>query len=126
MAANPSLGTLLAIALVAAGAPIIVGMFPRLHLPQVVVFLIGGVIIGPHVLGWAEPLSVAPFVNLGLGFLFLLAGYELDFGALRAAPGRLAVIGWLVSLSLSLGVVGLLAATGFVHAFVPVALALTT
>ena len=126
MAANPSLGTLLAIALVAAAAPIIVGMSPRLHLPQVVVFLIGGVIIGPHVLGWAEPLSVAPFVNLGLGFLFLLAGYELDFGALRAAPGRLAIIGWLVSLSLSLGVVGLLAATGFVHAFVPVALALTT
>jgi Kef-type K+ transport system membrane component KefB len=126
MDANSSLAALLAIALVAAAAPIVVGLFPRVHLPQVVVFLIGGVLIGPHVLGLAEPASIAPFVNLGLGFLFLLAGYELDFGALRATPGRLAILGWFVSLALALGVVGLLAATKFVHAFVPVSLALTT
>jgi Kef-type K+ transport system membrane component KefB len=126
MDANPSLGALLAIALVAATAPIVVGLFPRMHLPQVVVFLIGGVIIGPFVLGWAEPAGIAPFVNLGLGFLFLLAGYELDFGVLRARPGRLAIIGWFISLALALGVVGVLAATGFVRAFVPVSLALTT
>jgi Kef-type K+ transport system membrane component KefB len=126
MDANPSLGALLAIALVAAAAPILVGMIPRLHIPQVVVFLIGGVLIGPYVLGWAEPAGIAPFVNLGLGFLFLLAGYELDFGALRATPGRLAILGWFVSLALALGVVGVLAASGFVHAFVPVSLALTT
>jgi len=113
--ANPGLDALLATALIAAVAPIIVGLFPRLHLPQVVVFL-----IGPYVLGWAEPASIVPFVNLGLGFLFLLAGYELDFGVLRAAPGRLAILGWLVSMVLALGVVGLLAATGFVHALVPV------
>ena len=86
MDTNPSLGALLAIALVAAVAPIVVGLFPRLHVPQVVVFLIGGVLTGPFVLGWAAPASIAPFVDLGLGFLFLLAGYELDFGALRAAP----------------------------------------
>jgi Kef-type K+ transport system membrane component KefB len=126
MDANPGLEALLATALIAAAAPIIVGLFPRLHLPQVVVFLIGGVIIGPDVLGMAEPASIVPFVNLGLGFLFLLAGYELDFGVFRAAPGRLAILGWLVSIVLALGVVGLLAATGLVHAFVPVSLALTT
>ena len=88
MEANPALGALLAIALVAAAAPIVVGLFPRLHIPQVVVFLVGGVLIGPYVLGWAEPAGIAPFVSLGLGFLFLLAGYELDFRALRARmPG---------------------------------------
>jgi Kef-type K+ transport system membrane component KefB len=126
MDANPALGALLAIALVAAGAPVVVGLLPGLHLPQVVVFLLGGVLIGPHVLGMAEPASLEPFVNLGLGFLFLLAGYELDFGKLRATPGRLAILGWFVSLVLALGVVGVLAATGFVQAFVPVSLALTT
>jgi len=120
------LRTLLAIAFIAALAPLLVGLFPRLHLPQVVVLLAGGVIAGPHLLGWGDPVVVEPFVNLGLGFLFLLAGYELDFGALRAKPGRLAIAGWIVSLVLAVGVVGGLEAAGFVRAFVPVSLALTT
>ena len=64
------------------------------------VLLVGGVIIGPNLLGWGDPAAVTPFVNLGLGFLFLLAGYELDFGALRAKPGRLAIAGWIISLRL--------------------------
>jgi len=124
--ANPGLDALLATAQIAAAAPIIVGLFSRLHVPQVVVVLSGGVLIGPDVLGWAEPTSIVPFVNQGLGFLFLLAGYELDFGVLRAAPGRLAILGWYVSMVLARGVVGLLAATGLIHASVPVSLALTT
>jgi Kef-type K+ transport system membrane component KefB len=119
MGGNPSLGMLLAIALIAAAAPILVGLFPRLHVPQVVVFLLGGVLIGGYVLAWAEPASSRPFVDLGFGFFFLLAGDELDFTALRAAPGWLAIFGWFVSLALALGVVGVLAAMGFVRAFVP-------
>jgi hypothetical protein len=35
--------------------------------------------------------------NVGLGFLFLLAGYELDPALLRQQPGKLAVGGWLIS-----------------------------
>jgi Kef-type K+ transport system membrane component KefB len=123
---SQGLPTLLVIAFIAAMAPLLVGLFPRLHLPQVVVLLVGGVVVGPHVLGWGDPVAVEPFVNLGLGFLFLLAGYELDFGALRAKPGRLAIAGWTVSLALAVGVVGALEAAGFVRAFVPVSLALTT
>ena len=41
-------------------------------------------------------------------------------------PGRLAIVGWLVSVALACAVVGLLAAAGLVRAFVPVALGLTT
>ena len=126
MNVSQGLPTLLAIALIAAIAPLLVGLFPRLHVPQVVVLLVGGVIIGPNLLGWGDPAAVTPFVNLGLGFLFLLAGYELDFGALRAKPGRLAIAGWIISLALAVSVVGGLAASGFVHAFVPVSLGLTT
>ena len=126
MELNQGLTTLLAIALVAALAPLVVGLLPRWHVPQVVVLLLGGVVIGPHALGWAVPTTIEPFVNLGLGFLFLLAGYELDFEALRARPGRLAIVGWGVSVALAVAVVGGLAATGFVRAFAPVALALTT
>ena len=40
--------------------------------------------------------------------------------------GRLALVGWFVSLALAFGIVGLLEAAGFVNAFVPVSLALTT
>jgi Kef-type K+ transport system membrane component KefB len=84
MEANPSLGALLAIALVAATAPIVVGLFPRLHLPQVVVFLLGGVLIGPAVLGWAEPAGVAPFVSL-------VSGMSLDLASIARSPGRVLV-----------------------------------
>jgi len=126
VAVREGLATLLVIAFIAAMAPVLVGLFPRLHIPQVVVLLTGGVIVGPQLLGWGDPGLVSPFVNLGLGFLFLLAGYELDFGALRATPGRLAIAAWLVSVVLALIVVGVLASTGFVRAFVPVSLALTT
>ena len=35
--------------------------------------LIGGVLIGPHVLGLAETSNIQLLANIGLGFLFLLA-----------------------------------------------------
>ena len=44
----------------------------------------------------------------------------------RERAGRLALIGWVITAALAAGLVGVLAAIGFVHAFVPVALALTT
>ena len=126
MDVSSGLTTLLSIAAVAAIAPVVVGLFPRWHVPQVVVLLAGGVVVGPYALGWASPAPIEPFISLGLGFLFLLAGYELDYAALRATPGRLAIIGWSLSVVLAIGVVGALEAAGFVRAFVPVALALTT
>ena len=63
---------------------------------------------------------------MGLGFRFLLAGYELDLTLFGQKAGRLALIGWPVTVVLALAVVGLLEAVGVVRAFVPVALALTT
>ena len=64
--------------------------------------------------------------DVGLGFVFLLAGYEVDLRLFGEDAGRRAVLGWFVSLALAVAVVGLLAATGLVRAFVPVALGLTT
>ena len=91
------LDDLLAVMLVAALAPLVVAMLPGPRIPQVVVFLLGGVLIGPHVLGFAETSSIQLLANIGLGFLFLLAGYELDPRLLRQEPGRLAIGGWLMS-----------------------------
>ena len=83
--------------LLAALTPIIVGLLSRMRVPQVVVLIVGGIVVGPQVLGWAEPESIELIANLGLGFLFLLAGYELDLGLFRERAGRLAVTSWLVT-----------------------------
>jgi hypothetical protein len=48
------LDDLVVVALAAALAPIIVAVLPGPRVPQVVIFLFGGVLIGPHVLGLAE------------------------------------------------------------------------
>jgi Kef-type K+ transport system membrane component KefB len=117
---------LVAVALVAALTPIVVALLPGPRVPQVVVFLIGGIVIGPHVLGLANVASIQLLANIGLGFLFLLAGYELEPHLLREEPGRLAMTGWVISAVLAVGVAGGLTATGYVKDYVPVGLALTT
>jgi Kef-type K+ transport system membrane component KefB len=120
------LDTLLLAAAVAALAPMLVALLPGPRIPQVVVLVAGGVLIGPQVLAWAERPEIDLLANVGLGFLFLLAGYELDLHLFRERPGRLAVAAWLVTAAVATALVGVLAAAGFVHAFIPVALGLTT
>ncbi|HEU0238770.1 MAG TPA: cation:proton antiporter [Micromonosporaceae bacterium] len=120
-----ALDSLAAVVVVAALAPIIAALI-RPRVPQVVYLLIGGIVIGPSALGIARLGDVTLLSNIGLGFLFLLAGYELNPGLFRHRSGALAIVGWCVALALSTAVVGVMAATGFVRAFVPVALALTT
>ena len=120
------LDDLLAVMLVAALAPLVVAVLPGPRIPQVVVFLFGGVLIGPHVLGFAETSSIQLLANIGLGFLFLLAGYELDPRLLRQEPGRLAIGGWLMSAAIAVGVAAALTAAGYIKDYVPVGLALTT
>jgi Kef-type K+ transport system membrane component KefB len=120
------LDDLVAVSLVAALAPLIVAMLPGPRIPQVVVFLIGGVLIGPHVLGLAESSSIQLLSNIGLGFLFLLAGYELEPHLLREQAGRLAIGGWLISAAIAVGVAAGLTAAGYIKDYVPVGLALTT
>jgi Kef-type K+ transport system membrane component KefB len=120
------LETLLVAATVAALAPVLVALLPGPRIPQIVVLLVGGVLVGPEVLGWAERPAIDLLANVGLGFLFLLAGYELDLHLFRERPGRLAIVAWLVTVALAAALVGVLAAIGLVRAFVPVALGLTT
>ena len=120
------LQALLVVSVVSAAAPFVCALLARFRVPQVVVLIVGGVLIGPEVAGLAEPGSIELVANVGLGFLFLLAGYELDLEHFRERSGRLAMAGWLISAVASIAVTGLLAAGGFVDAFVPVALALTT
>jgi Kef-type K+ transport system membrane component KefB len=120
------LNDLVAVALVAALTPLVVALLPGPKIPQVVVFLLGGILIGPHVLGLAETDNIQLLSDVGLGFLFLLAGYELDPLLLRQRPGRLAITGWLMSAVISVAVTAGLTAAGYIKDYVPVGLALTT
>src|SRR6478609_5589263 len=110
---------------IAALAPIIPRLVPG-RPPQVLFLILGGVLIGPHMMGFAGSEDIELIAGLGLGFLFLLAGYELDPGLLRERAGHQAVVAWVISTVLAVAVVGGLAALGFVRAFVPVSIALTT
>jgi Kef-type K+ transport system membrane component KefB len=120
------LGTLLAVTLVAALAPIISAALPRPRVPQVVILILCGVLIGPSGLGLVDAASITLLANVGLGFLFLLAGYELDPQLLREHAGKLAMAGWVISAILAVGTVAALGSAGYVRDFVPVGLALTT
>jgi Kef-type K+ transport system membrane component KefB len=70
---------LLVIAGVAVVVPLFIGLVPGLKVPAVVLEILGGVLVGPDVLGWVH-LDVAVRVtsDLGLGFLLFLAGFEID------------------------------------------------
>jgi Kef-type K+ transport system membrane component KefB len=120
------LESLLVVVLVAALAPMIVAALPGPGIPQVVVLILAGVLIGPQGLGLASTTGIRLLSDVGLGFLFLLAGYELDPRLLRAHAGRLAIVGWVISAVIAVGAVAILGSFGFLRAFVPIGLALTT
>ncbi len=123
---SPSnLWSLLLVLTISALAPIVSRLLPG-RPPQVLFLIVGGVAIGPHALGLANSQDVELLAGLGLGFLFLLAGHELDPQVLREKAGKQALIAWVISAVAAVAVVGGLAALGFVHAFVPVSIALTT
>ncbi len=120
------LETLLAVMLVAALAPVLVAALPGPRMPQVVVLIFAGLLIGPHGLGLADTGSIQLMSNVGLGFLFLMAGYELDLRLFGQQAGRLAMAGWVISAVIAVAAVAAMTAIGYVRDFVPIGLALTT
>jgi Kef-type K+ transport system membrane component KefB len=117
---------LLVVALVAALAPLMAMLLPGPRIAQVVLLLVGGVLIGPQVLGLHAHVEIELISNVGVGFLFLLAGYEFDPALFRERAGRLAIVAWLISVLVAVAVVTVLDIAGIVRDFVPIAIALTT
>jgi Kef-type K+ transport system membrane component KefB len=110
-----SFTNLLVVAAVAVLAPLTIGFFPRLRIPAVVLEIIGGIIIGPSVLGWVHvDLPVQILALFGLAFLLFLAGLEIDVHRLRGRLLRFAVLGYLVGLVLAYGAGASFTALGWV------------
>jgi Kef-type K+ transport system membrane component KefB len=97
-----------------------------LMIPVVVLELLLGVVLGPHVLGLDVTPVVTFFSDLGLGLLFFFAGYEIDLHRIQGRPLRLALAGWAISLALAYTIGGLLAATGIVLSLLYTGSALST
>ena len=98
-----SFGGLAIVAAAALAAPLALGLFPRIRLPAIVLEIVLGIAIGPQVLGWVSmdtPIRVLSL--LGLAFLLLLAGLEVDYERLRGRRLRLTALGFAISLGLAL------------------------
>ena len=119
--------SLLWIALVAVLAPLLAGLVPRRLLPEVVVLLALGVVIGPHVLDLASTSEgVDVLRELGLGMLFLLAGYEIKLQELTGRLGRRALVTWLVCIAVALALTFALQPEPTAHGNIAIAIALTS
>lgn len=118
--------TLLVIAAAAVAAPALARLLgPVVRVPIVVFELLLGILVGPSVLGIAVPNAFTDQLSeIGLAMLFFVAGSEIEFGAMRGRTGRTALIGWLASLLLGVGV-GMLIAPGEPAVVIGVALCST-
>jgi len=89
---------LLLIAFVAMLAPLLAELPTGFRLPVVVLEVLLGIIIGPHMLHLAGPEGmVGTLAELGLTFLLFMVGLEIDFDKIRGRPLSLAISGWLLS-----------------------------
>ena len=108
---------LLAVAAIAFGAPLALGLVPGLRVPAVVAEIGLGIALGPNGLGWVKIDAPVEIVSLlGLAFLLFLAGLELDVRQLRGRRLRLAAAGFGMSYAMK--------AAGLVDAPMLVAVAL--
>jgi Kef-type K+ transport system membrane component KefB len=112
----PSFDNLLIVVAAAFAAPFLLGLFPNLRLPAVVMEIVAGIVLGPSVLGFVEvdeSLSVVALV--GLAFVLFLAGLEIELDKLRGPLLRLTGLGFALSFAIALGVALALSAGGLVE-----------
>jgi Kef-type K+ transport system membrane component KefB len=111
--AMPSLTNLLVVSVVAFAAPFLLGLFPSVRLPSVVLEIVAGIVVGPSVLGLAEDdQAVSVVALLGLTFVLFLAGLEIDLRKLRGPVARVSALGFVLSFAIAVVVALGLSAAG--------------
>jgi Kef-type K+ transport system membrane component KefB len=113
------------ILLISVLGPLIAGLIPGNRVPEVVILLAGGILIGPHALDLATDGSAIDLLReLGLGMLFLLAGYEIQTSEVVGKEGRRALYTWIFCLALAFAVTFGIGLTSLVTAESAVAIAM--
>jgi Kef-type K+ transport system membrane component KefB len=109
-----SFASLVVVAAIAVVAPLLVGLFPKIRVPSVVLMIVAGIAVGPHGFNLIKhidvPIQILSLV--GLAFLLFLAGLEIDVHRLRGAVLRLALMGFALTLALGLVALGILRGDG--------------
>src|SRR5215216_5429027 len=112
----PSFDGLLIVVAVAFAVPLVLGLFPKVSLPSVVLEILAGIVIGPSVLGIVEVDQTISVISvIGLAFLLFLAGLEIDFTKLRGQVLRMTLVGFLVSFAIAILVALLLKGAGLIE-----------
>jgi Kef-type K+ transport system membrane component KefB len=107
--------SLLLVATVAVVVPLVLGLLATIKVPTVVFEIIGGVIVGPSVLGWVhDDTAVQVVSDLGLGFLLFVAGYEIDLRLLSRESVEVVARAFVVSAGLATALAYTLQAAGLV------------
>ena len=100
--------SLFAAALIAALSPIIARLVPRGLVPETVILLLAGALLGPYMAGIIQTTdSIEMIAELGLAFLFLLAGYEINPRSLSGTQGKKGLATWAVSILMAFAAVAL-------------------
>lgn len=113
----------------AAVAPYIASLVPGRAVPEVVFLVFAGALLGPNMAGVLSTSSsaISFLSDLGVAFLFLNAGYEIDSKDLGGRMGLNAILAWAVSLLLAILLTTTLMADRFMgQAGVAFAICLTT
>lgn len=112
----PSFDGLLIVVAVAFAAPLLLGLFPKVRLPSVVLEIVAGIVIGPSVLGIVElDQSISVISVIGLAFLLFLAGLEIDFDKLGGQVLRLTLVGFAISFAIAVFAALVLKAVGLIE-----------
>lgn len=94
------------ISLVAVVCPLIAGLIPGKAIPETVLLLLAGALLGPHGAGLIQTSdAIALLSDLGLAFLFLLAGYEISPKSLTGTEGKRGAGTWFVTFAIAFAVV---------------------
>lgn len=94
------------IALIAFICPIICKLIPNKAVPETVLLLAAGALTGPHLLNIVHVTDATALLSdLGLAFLFLLAGYEISPKNLTGSEGKRGAATWFITFAIAFLVV---------------------
>jgi len=112
---------------VAVAAPLLAEIRVGARIPVVVLEVLLGMLVGPHLLALLHPDLFFEYMKiLGMAAMMFMAGMEMDFAKIRGRPLGLAAGGWTASLAIALVVVGVLDVIPGANAPIMVAIALST
>ena len=115
------------VVLVAVIAPLLSELPVGRRVPIVVLEVILGIVVGPHVLDLVRfDAFLSTMATIGMAAVLFMAGMEIDFETIRGRPLSLAVSGWLVSVAIAFAAVFVLHVIHDVEAPWMTMIALTT